>query len=220
MKKILTGILALAMTVSAGITVFAEDKKADYDEADNKVTNVTDVANFSTVIISKAGEEINGESIVYLKQASDDNTFSNTVKFMLKADPKPGDYIITLGGYECDSEHIPFTIGGEITVEDKQMKALDVEQGDSGLNMGFAIEEVDLDAYKSIKVVIEPDEAEPIIGAYSTKVFGSISGTVNLALQINNVPDKYKDKISLYLSANNVDDHPAIKWADETEEGN
>ena len=82
--------------------------------------------------------------------------------------------------------------------------------------MAFTVEGVELSKYNAIKVVIDEGTSNEQVGGYVlSDIFDTtISGPVNLGLQINDVPDAYVNRLSIYLSNGTSQDEKKT-WATE-----
>lgn len=210
MKKILTGAI-LALTISAGITAFA-DGTATYDQESNSVTDVA-AEGYKTVLIAKTPEEgasVSGDDIVHVDQVT--SGFGATIDFALKTGAQAGNYTLTLGGGTGDAAKLSFVIGAETTVADLKMTHVGSEErtndeGEKVHSVGFTVENAEIKNYSSLKVTLaNADETTTTLGYGLETLLGTTlsgAGEVSFGLQINNVPDGMQtdDKIAAYLSA-------------------
>lgn len=192
MKK-LVAAMSLIMALSAGVTAFAAD--VTYESTDNQVTSDL-AANYQTVLVTKAvaeGTELTAEDIVYMDQASSGSAFNAETQFLLKADPAPGEYVISFGGGNEETSKT-FYIGVGFAGDVKMTQAGDAEEVNGAYNIGYKAV-VPIGVYKSVLV----ETAEKIIlgTALPTEMTGT--GDVELAVQINGVENVH-DISAVYLS--------------------
>ena len=214
-------ILAALTALSAGPAALA-DNAAVYTSEGNSVNVGDSINSYKTVLIAPSSSFSNGaftgttSDIVYIDQSA--NTFSASMNFMLLAGAADGDYTVVLGNSGETPETLSFTIGGSVTAQDEKMFLLDTEEGTKqGItNMAFTVEDVDLSKYNAIKVVIDEGTANEQVGGYVlSDIFDTtISGSVNLGLQINDVPNEYVNRLSIYLS-NGTSQNEKQTWTTE-----
>lgn len=181
MKK-LFACMALALTLSACATVFANDY-VDYNyDGNNSITD--NAQNYKTILISKMGEELSADSIVYVDQAK--NGFDSATSFLLKENPEPGYYTVTYG---TDDPDIPvkkstFVIGKGVTIQSADKMSFIVEKNEedytfTGANgttykraYSLITDAERYQSYKSIKLVYNDSDASnseddfTVMGAY------------------------------------------------------
>lgn len=131
MKK-LFACMALIISMSACASVFAEDY-VDYNyNSDNSITNPAD--GYKTVLITKKGDNVTSDSIVYVDQA--ESGFNSVTKFLLKENPEPGYYTALFGTDNAgeNSKRYSFVIGDDVNIQaaDK-MEAIE-ETANDGTN--------------------------------------------------------------------------------------
>ena len=219
--KRLACILAAAMAMTAFTTVFAAE--AEYVQDSNKVT-VDEAGAYKTVVITKGTEAFSGgiDNVVYLNQAS--NTFAATAEFMIVNNPEDGTYTVTLGKANGDSTTTEFEISS-VTPPDPasdlamDMLAAEESSAEGYQNLAFVTEGVNLMDYTTLKLVVDENGESPKYGGYDLNelIGATIDGPENLGLQINNIPDEYVGKITVYLS-NAAIDKTEQAWS--SEEGN
>ena len=118
MKKLVAGLLALAV-VLCGLNAFAAETEQDvYFGSDNSVYFAdysSDVSNFTTVLIREQGTT-GANGVVYIDQQS--NGFSDAVDFMLKTNAVDGKYTAVFGNANNDTKTVNFSIGN-VTIDGK-----------------------------------------------------------------------------------------------------
>jgi hypothetical protein len=218
MKKLLL-VLAAVFALSAGTTAFATDPELVYNNEDNanqvEINTFTGVSDYTTVIIAKGDPfpaSVSSSDIVYINQF-ESNALSLMTNFLIKQDPADGVYTALFGNASGQNKTATFRIGSFSKTE-TEMDKLGVEPTGYGLNkVGFKLNAVSLEGYDVITVKIGDK-----MGGYNlSDVFGSINSTVNLALQIDNVPDEYVDSIKVYLGSGTLDVTYVNDWTGEAE---
>ena len=187
MKKIAI-ILAASMAIAASTTAFAAT--AEYGSTNNQVT-VDNTNGYSTVLITR---DTDGEK-VYVNQAK--NVFTSSVAFLLQDGATEGDYTVLLGNASGGTSTASFTIAAAASDEktkQEMTKLAEESSGDGTYKLAFTITD-DISDYNIITIKV----GDKMGGFYISDVFGNITGDVNLGLQINNVPEAYKNDIEVYL---------------------
>ena len=204
MKKIL---LCMSLVMASAFATVAYADTAEYDSTNNSVSALG-IEGVKTVLVTKAGEDITGDSIYYVDQAENGSTLSVANGFAMKANPEAGTYNLILGFNELGSgtqeaQIIPFTIGEQVA-EAFEMKALEGAIRDSedkkSFDIAFVTEEaVDLSKYTNLSLTYGAEGSEQTVSypIASLGIDDSIVGSVKLGIQVNNIPAEYKDTIGL-----------------------
>ena len=211
MMKKLAITLAVTVSLTFGISVFAADT-ATYDGADNYVKVGDDISSFSTVLITKDTKD---KDIAYINQA--DGVFSASMDFMLKDGSDDGEYTVKLGNASGTVKEIKFTISStqpEPTVSEVEMEKLDGSESykEGYKNLAFVAEDVKLGQYDAIKIVVDDGTGLKTGGFKLADLFETNldkNSSVNLGLQINNIPDSVtitKVSLAVYDKENSSDD--------------
>lgn len=191
MRRIVVVMIA-AIVLSSGASAYAE---VSYDTDRHAVYN--DEAGYRTIIVT---EQENEENILYIDQ--NDSGFDTAIGFLLKIPVKAGTYTVRIGdGSNVKSEYFSITetdAAGERTMT----RIADMNDG----RVGFTIENVYIDSYKSIKVTYTKDGQTVTLGYPLSELLraGSVSGKVNFGLQINDVPGDARENIEVSLSKEEV----------------
>ncbi len=196
MKKSLL-CLALAITAMLGVNAYAAD--ADYNEGTVAVTNASDV---HTVLIKK------GNEVYYVNQAEKGTTFDSALNFVMKANDL-GTYTLTLGHNDVgESEKATTTVDFAITASDLTpdvvLGALATDDNGNGtFDASFVTEEaIKLTDYKWLTVKVTDKTMGYSVENLGTQVTGNAE--VMLGIQINNIPDTYKDNVEVGFTAENL----------------
>ncbi len=199
MKKAVVAAAAV-LTLAANIPAYAD---VSYDEEQHAI--IGGAAGYQTVFVQKANEVYSPKNILYVGENS--SGFDAVVEFMLKEPAEAGDYIVRMGGSEAGSmKEVRFTISSGEEQGDIQMtKIVSADEGDN-VRVGFTADGVSLPGYKSILVTYTDENGGQINLGYplSKLIDISMEGETSFGLQINNVPSKYKESISVSLSTREV----------------
>lgn len=205
MKKSLI-CLAIAAAAMLGTTAFAE-KTATY--TDGIVTS--DATGVKTVLITDAADDV-----WYVNQAEFGTTLDAVTGFAMKKNAPAGVYTLSLGYTDVDETAVAvdkatFEIVDKLP--DLPATALTgegavVDNGNGTHNAAFKVENAVLAGYNSLVFTFAEGEnstsmAYPISELDIPTISGD--GTITLAIQLNNIPDKYKDNVSLYFSEYEVE---------------
>jgi hypothetical protein len=185
----------------ASANVFA-DTTGGYDRNSNGYQYESD-GESSTVLIVKGKDlsHVDSDDIYYIDQSEGD-TFADSVKFLMKSNPDPGEYTIKLD----KQDPYTFSIGTASKKEtDNPMTYYTCGAADDGkVNMAFVTEgSVDtLKSYKYIKLY----GADKLMGYQIESLLDGlnlddIKGNASLGIQINNIPEDYKNSLSMYISS-------------------
>jgi len=205
MRKFLT-CLTVAVTVMLATTAFAE-QTATY----NAGVVSYPATGVKTAIITDAAD-----SIWYIDQAKFGTTLDAAAGFAMKTDAPVGTYTLALGytgvGEEVKpSEKITFDIVEKLA--DLPVAALTgegavIDNGNGTHNAAFKADNVVLTGYNSLVFTfVEGESSTSLAYPLSELDIPTISGdgAITLAIQLNNIPDKYKENVSLCFSAYEVE---------------
>ena len=205
MKKSLL-CLALAAMAMLGTTAFAESK-ATYNDG----TVTSDAQNVKTVLITD-----NKNDVWYVNQAEAGSALNAATGFAMKTGAPAGTYTLALGYTDVDEtaktvDKISFEITDKLP--DVQVNALTgegavVDNGNGTHNAAFKADAVVLTGYNSLVFGFNEENKDTVYMAYPLsklevpKISGG--GAITIAIQLNNVPDKYKNNVTLYFSTYEV----------------
>ena len=204
MKKLIT-CLALALSVSAGATVFA----ADYSSSDNSVAEPR-AAGYKTVLITKGDSfpaTLTDDDIVYADQAA--TPFDAAASFMLKGETsEAGTYLITFGNDAGTSTSMTFTVSNEDTtpadVVFTAAGSAELQEEADGTVLykkGFSATLDNFEEYKTIKISNGTATGKLRIADYYDTPETTGSGSYIIGIQIYNIPDGVEDELSISFSA-------------------
>jgi hypothetical protein len=200
----LASVVAVLSVASAN--VFA-DTTGGYDRNSNGYQYEPDGTS-STVLIVKGKDlsNVSSDNIYYIDQSEGD-TFTDSVKFLMKSNPAPGVYTIKLEGQDGKQFVIGTASNNEKTDNPMTYYTCGAADADGNVSMAFVTENtVDtLRSYQYIKLYGAAED-DKILG-YSIKSLleglnlDNIEGNASLGIQINNIPENYKNSLSMYISS-------------------
>lgn len=217
MKKLAASLLALAV-VLCGMNVLAAETEQDaYFGSDNSVHFAdynSGVSEYTTVLIRK-NNTTGADGVVYVDQRS--NGFSDAVNFMLKADPKAGDYTATFGNAVNETKVVKFSIGdvtlesngNKVTLDQKNKMAIADEpvlqeglygnEANGTYKKGFVFT-ANADQYNSFnRLFLVSEDGKSTYGYFELEKETVVTdGDVAYGIQIYNIPEANKG-MNLYL---------------------
>ena len=222
MKKLLV-CGALLVTMSACTSAFAEELFVDYNyNANNSITNPTE--DYKTVLITKDGEQVTSDSIVYVDQA--ENGFASLADFLLKENPAPGYYTATFGSDDMTkpTTRYTFVIGKDDAIIQAADKMTAIKEDDESYIYTEGSETTYKKAfqlvtgadryvgYNSVKLVLNSDYsvmgALPKDAVFDNNTTTTGEGDVGIVLQFHGMTqDEYNnaDTWDVYFSTDVVD---------------
>lgn len=206
MKKIL---LCMSLVMASAFATVAYADTAEYDSTNNSVSALG-IEGVKTVLVTKAGEDITGDSIYYVDQAENGSTLSVANGFAMKANPEAGTYNLILGFNELGSgtqeaQTIEFTIGevsGDPSVMSPYGEAVTYTNSDNEevFKIAFVTETaVDLSLYSHLSLTFGAIGSDQTVSypIASLGIDDVIRGNVKLGIQVNNIPMEYMGTIKL-----------------------
>ena len=187
MKKSLMGMTIAATMMFAAVTSYAA---GSYTPESNSAV-LDNAAGKSTVLIYEGnGTTVTADKIVYIDQAS--RAFQASTKFLLKAKPKDGIYIVKLGSSDgTQTETETFYIGMSDTAGDKPMTLIPGADGykvksDGTYDVGYKATLSFGEHYNSL--IIKTNDGK-YLGCANPLSGVTVTGdtTVDIGIQINGV---------------------------------
>lgn len=203
MKKIISAI-SLAVVLSASVTAFA-DTVVTYDSTYNQVTSGMSQGK-STVLITKGTGAAEVKDIVYIDQAK--GSFDATAKFLLKADPEPGEYTIKFGGDTAEAKSFYIGVGLQQTDSDLLMtSAGGTQKVTDGWAIGYTVT-APTGSYESL--IIEKNGGIVLGCPFELTLSGE--GMVKYGVQIEADTEEELGEISkVYISTRTVSGNTATE---------
>lgn len=209
MKKFIL-IVSMLFAMSFRGNVSYADYTAAYTGGDDNFATVTNIREYSTVLITKASDDpITNSDIVYVGQAND--VFDASMNFMLKLNPSIGLYNVKLGSKYDTIGYATFYIGvnsdepGDIPMTRLAYTASTEEDGIPYFTAGFElVTTCDVFSnYQTIKVGYKKDNQNRYVSFllnenWTPEVSGD--GSIMLVFVLDHIKEAELPTVSVFLS--------------------